>query len=177
MHHTRLLNSEWNQVEERFKKRLSCWKSKFLSVGGRLVLINSVLSSIPLFMFSMFEVPKGVLERLDGYRSRFYWKNEGLLVPCAKWGTLCTPKELGGLGILDLDIQNKCFLSKWLFRLLNSEGIWQSLLCRKYLNNKTLSQVQPVSGDSHFWTSILHVKDTFFRLGSFQLGYGSKVRF
>ena len=64
MHHRRLLNSEWNQVEERFKKRLSCWKSKLLSVGGRLVLINSMLSSIPLFMFSMFELPKGVLERL-----------------------------------------------------------------------------------------------------------------
>jgi hypothetical protein len=31
-----------------------------LSVGGRLVLINSVLSSLPMFMFFFFEVSRGV---------------------------------------------------------------------------------------------------------------------
>lgn len=30
------------------KKKLESWQSKFLSLGGRLVLINSVLSVIPL---------------------------------------------------------------------------------------------------------------------------------
>ena len=35
------------------------------SVGGRLVLINSVLSSLPVFMMSFFEVPKGVLKKID----------------------------------------------------------------------------------------------------------------
>jgi hypothetical protein len=30
-----------------------------LSIGGRLVLINSVLSSLPMFMFSFFKLPKG----------------------------------------------------------------------------------------------------------------------
>jgi hypothetical protein len=32
-------------------------------VGDRLVLINSVWSSLPMFMLSFFEVPKGVLEK------------------------------------------------------------------------------------------------------------------
>ena len=35
-----------------------------LSVGGRLVLINSVLSSLPMFMLSFFEMPRGVLKKL-----------------------------------------------------------------------------------------------------------------
>jgi len=47
-----------------------------LSVGGRLVLINSVLSSLPMFMLSFFEIPKGVLEKIDCFRSRFYWQSE-----------------------------------------------------------------------------------------------------
>jgi hypothetical protein len=41
-------------VEERFQKKLSCWKAKYLSYGGRLVLLNSVLSSLPMFMMSFF---------------------------------------------------------------------------------------------------------------------------
>ena len=72
MHHKRLSNSDWKHIEEKFQKRLSGWKSKILSVGGRLTLINSVLSSLPMFMFSFFEVPKRVLEKLDVYRSRFF---------------------------------------------------------------------------------------------------------
>jgi hypothetical protein len=56
-------------IEERIEKRLSSWKGKYLSVGGRLVLINSVLSSLPMFMPSFFENPKGVLEKIDYFRS------------------------------------------------------------------------------------------------------------
>jgi hypothetical protein len=72
MHHRQLLNSEWRKVEERFQKKLSCWKAKYLSYGGRLVLLNSVLSSLPMFMMSFFEIPKGVLKNLDHFRSRFF---------------------------------------------------------------------------------------------------------
>ena len=60
MHYKRLKNSDWKGVDERFQKRLSGWKGKLLSAGGKLVLINSVLSSLPLFMFSFFEVPRVV---------------------------------------------------------------------------------------------------------------------
>jgi hypothetical protein len=41
---------------------------------------------------------------------------------------LCQPKERGGLGIQNLDIQNKCLLRKWLFQLCNEDVIWQELI-------------------------------------------------
>jgi hypothetical protein len=46
MHHRKLLNKDWKNVEERFQRRLNCWRGKMLSVEGRLVLINFVLSSV-----------------------------------------------------------------------------------------------------------------------------------
>jgi hypothetical protein len=73
MHYRKLSNKHWSLVEERFQKKLSSWKGKFLSSGGRLVLINSVLSSLPMFMMSFFAIPKGVRKRVDYYRSRFFW--------------------------------------------------------------------------------------------------------
>ena len=74
MHYRRLQNSDWKGVDERFQKRLSGWKEKLLSAGGKLVLINSVLSNLPLFMVSFFEAPREVLKKLDFYRSRFFGK-------------------------------------------------------------------------------------------------------
>ena len=72
MHHKKLSNKDWQRIEERFQKKLSSWKGKFLSVGGRLVLINSVLTNLAMFMLSFFKVPKGMLKKLDYYRSRFF---------------------------------------------------------------------------------------------------------
>jgi uncharacterized protein YpuA (DUF1002 family) len=63
MHYRKLSNKDWKMVEERIEKRLSSWKEKYLSVGGRLVLINSVLTSLVIFMMSFFEVPRRVLEK------------------------------------------------------------------------------------------------------------------
>ena len=114
MSHHKLANKDWGQIEERFQKRLSSWKGKLLSTGGRLVLINSVLSSLPMFMLSLFRIPKGVLKRLDYYRSRFFWQcdEHKKKYRLARWSILCEPKSLGGLGITNLDVQNICLLSK-----------------------------------------------------------------
>jgi hypothetical protein len=72
IHYTKLKNSEWNPVETRFMSKLGFWQGKLLSYGDRLVFIISVLSSMPMFMLSFLEIPKGARKRLDYYRSRFF---------------------------------------------------------------------------------------------------------
>jgi hypothetical protein len=67
IHYRRLTIAEWKLVEERLQKHLSSWKGKLLSLGGRLVLINSVLTNMVLYMISFFLLPKGVLHKLDYY--------------------------------------------------------------------------------------------------------------
>ncbi|MCI18312.1 RNA-directed DNA polymerase (Reverse transcriptase), partial [Trifolium medium] len=49
--------SFWDPVLLRIKNRLSGWKSRFLSFGGRLVLLRSVLTSLPVFAISFFKAP------------------------------------------------------------------------------------------------------------------------
>lgn len=52
MHFHKLSNMNLTLIEEHFKKKLSSWEGKLLLAGGRLVLINSVLLSLPMFMMS-----------------------------------------------------------------------------------------------------------------------------
>jgi hypothetical protein len=132
-----------------------------------------------MFMLSFFEVLRGVLEKIDSFRSRFFWQGSDLKKKyrLAKWNILCQPKEVGGLGIQNIDVQNKCLLSKWLFKLLNEDGLWQSLLRKKYLSRYTLTKVTSKQGDSHFWAGLMKVKDTFLNLGSFILKNGTQIRF
>jgi len=104
MHFRKLYNKDWKCIEERIEKKLSGWKGKLLTVGGRFVLINSVLSSLPMFMMSFFELPKGVVEKIDCFRSRFYWQNDQhkRKYRLVKWEVMCQPKDQGGLGIQNL---------------------------------------------------------------------------
>ena len=155
IHFRKLKNRDWAKVEERFEKRLSSWKGKHLSIGGRLTLIKSVLSSLPMYMMSFFSLPKGVLKKLDYFRSRFFWQgNENKRkYRLAKWNILCQPQDQGGLGILDLNMMNTALLSKWLYKLLTSDGMWQQLLRNKYVGSKPLTHgsgklVTPISGQA-----------------------------
>jgi hypothetical protein len=78
MNHRKLSYSDWKIIEQRIEKKLSSWKGKHLSVRVRLVVIYSVLTSLVMFMLSFFEVPRGVLEMIDYYISRFYWQSVGI---------------------------------------------------------------------------------------------------
>jgi hypothetical protein len=62
MHHKRLSNKDWSMIEEKFQKKLAGWKGNLLSVGGRLVLNNSVLTSIAMFMLSFLGAQRGPKE-------------------------------------------------------------------------------------------------------------------
>jgi hypothetical protein len=94
----------------------------------------------------------------------------------AKWGIIYRPKDQGRLGVLNLELQNKCLLSKWLFSLVNSEGKWQQLIKNKYLSSKTLTQVSRKPRDSQFWSGLMNVKKDFFNMGFFNVHDGRQTR-
>jgi hypothetical protein len=165
-------------VEEHFEKRLNSWKGKHLSIRGKLTLINSVLSSLPMYMMFFFAIPRGVLKKLDYFQSRFFWQQEAKQkYRLAKWNIMCQPKDQGGLGIRDLDIQNTLLLSTWLYKLLTTDGTWQQLIRNKYLGSKPLSQAFWKAGDSHFWASLIKVKHSFLRFMTFSIKNGAQIRF
>jgi hypothetical protein len=81
------------------------------------------------------------------------------------------------LGIHDLEVKNTALLGKWLFKLLTEDGTWQTILKRKYVGSKAISQVFWKLGDSHFWAGLMATKKILFRLGSFTIKDGSEIQF
>ena len=65
----------------------------------------------------------------------------------------------------------------WEKKLLNEDGIWQRLIRKKYLGDKTLSQVYKKAGDSHFWSGLKEMKDLFLSLRVFKVHSGDQTRF
>ncbi|KAL5552484.1 hypothetical protein UlMin_039885 [Ulmus minor] len=129
----------WNPVVEKVGKRLDGWKKAVLSKGGRLTMIQSVLSSIPIYFMSLFKLPNGVAVLLEKMMRQFLWDREvgGKGKSLVDWKLICTPKECGGLGIGNLLIRNKALLGKWLWRFpLEQHTLWAAVIRSKYGLNR-----------------------------------------
>ena len=49
----------WDGVDGRFRKRLAMWKRQYISKGGRITLIKSTLSNLPIYLMFIFQLPRG----------------------------------------------------------------------------------------------------------------------
>jgi len=63
----------WDPLITRLKSRLSGWKSKHLSFGGRLILSKYVLSSMPVYALSLFKAPSGIISSIESILNKFFW--------------------------------------------------------------------------------------------------------
>ena len=55
----------WDPIEERFRRRLATWKRQYISKGGRVTLIQSTLSNLPIHFMSLFRIPSLVCKRME----------------------------------------------------------------------------------------------------------------
>jgi hypothetical protein len=91
----RLRNYDWDSTEGKMRSKLGPWQGKMLVMGGRVTLINSSLTSVPLYMLSFYRIPSGVKEKMDRIRNIFLWdetedKNKYNLF---NWQTVCIQKD------------------------------------------------------------------------------------
>jgi hypothetical protein len=68
--------STWEPMVEKIRRKLNSWGNKHISFGGRLVLINSVLNSIPIFYLSFLKMPAQVRKKVIRIQRDFLWGGE-----------------------------------------------------------------------------------------------------
>lgn len=49
----KIAKREWAPLIDNMERRLESWKGRTLSQGGRLIMANSVLSVMPIFLMSI----------------------------------------------------------------------------------------------------------------------------
>jgi len=130
-----------------FKKieaRIGCMCHRWLSIECRLVLLKSVLESVPVYWLSLAHVPKSILEKNQECAS------------LVKWNTLAKPKNDGGWGLKNIYLFDQALVTKSLWWLLFNEGLWGKIMQQKHLKSLTLEQwirCEPKSiwGASNIW--------------------------
>ena len=61
----------WDPIIRKCEGKLATWKHRHISFGGRVTLINSILTAIPIYFFSFFRVPSKVIAKLEVIQRKF----------------------------------------------------------------------------------------------------------
>jgi hypothetical protein len=165
-------------IMDRVEQRLSAC-STWLSYSGRLQMINSAITPIVTYTLCTIKVPKGFIENIDRARKQWLWRGSddtakgGNLVA---WPTVMQPKEKGGLGVINLRLQNDALLLKQLHKFYNkADTPWVSQIWNRYYEGKVPHDCRELG--SFLWRDIMRLSSIYRRIARCSLGDGSTVSF
>ncbi|GJY01404.1 RNA-directed DNA polymerase, eukaryota, reverse transcriptase zinc-binding domain protein [Tanacetum coccineum] len=152
----------WDVIVDKMVDRLSKWKMKTLSIGGRLTLLKAVLGSMPIYHMSIFKVPMKVLQRMESIRSRFFSgvdlnSKKSIWV---KWSKVLCSKEKGGLGVSSLYALNRALMCKWVWRFTTQKNLLWTRVIKAIHGEDGKNGSGFKVGYKSIWRSILQEVET-----------------
>lgn len=146
---------------DKFERRLNHWKANFLSHAGRLVLIKSVLDSMPIYAMGTILLPKKVVKKLTAISRNFFWggSHDKRSMAYVAWGKITQPKGMGGLGLRSIEEMNKALVLKVIWKLAsNADAQWVQLLQAKYYPRGAFWSTQRNTRCSKLWRNLMHLR-------------------
>ncbi|KAG7564814.1 Myc-type basic helix-loop-helix (bHLH) domain [Arabidopsis suecica] len=144
-------------VRERLQTRINGWSAKFLSKGGKEVMIKSVAAALPTYVMSCFRLPKTITSKLTSAVANFWWSSNGDSrgMHWMAWNKLCNSKSEGGIGFRNVDDFNSALLAKQLWRLITvPDSLFAKVFKGRYFRKSNpLENIKSYS-PSYGWRSI-----------------------
>jgi hypothetical protein len=160
--------------------RVDTLSVKGASSGGRLTLMKLVLSALPAHLLACIKAPKWFYNEIDKRRCGYFWIGQTTTSggQCKiAWDVVCRPIEEGGLNIKNLEIQNICFLLKFIHKLHTSnDSSWVNWICSTvYRGNKRLGDKNSICSNS--WRYLMTLIQLYRDLTIVTLGDGRHTSF
>ncbi|CAM8932544.1 unnamed protein product [Rhodiola kirilowii] len=144
-----ILDKMWRKVND--------WRCKLLSAGGREVLIKAVLQAMPVYMMSVYYVPRKIIGEMYKLISQYWWdKEEEKGISWVSKGILQKNKCDGGLGFKDMYAFNDVMLMKVGWRMMKFPGLLMSqILTAKYCKGRSIFEARLGSNPSSVWREVM----------------------
>jgi hypothetical protein len=100
---------DWGWLLSKYEKRIGHWCNRWLSLGGRFILIKAVLESQPVFWMALAAILVSVLNKIRQLIFTFLWAGccEKKHLHLCRWEDIARPKHLGGWGLRNIFLFNK----------------------------------------------------------------------
>ena len=127
------LKQRWQWVMEKVEGKLTRWKRRQLTLAGRIMILNHFIIPSVIYFLSCWRPPDGDIKRFTRLCRNYLWGGDpwNNSMPKVKWDFCTIPKEVGGLGIRDINHTADRLASKWIIRsLANPKEDWAQLILK-----------------------------------------------
>eukprot|EP00253_Pinus_taeda_P025540 PITA_25540 len=173
---------DWHWILKRFFRKISAWEHMALSLAGRFILSQSVLTQLAVYWAHIFSLPASIILKINRLLANFIWSGSSnpFKIHLAKLEMISLPKKYGGWGLLDMQSFGRALLCKSLTRALFRDGLWSSAIRKKYMQDKDLIYWYwrgsiGISHGSAIWLSLRKVQQYFIRRLRWNLFSGEHV--
>ncbi|KAG5522106.1 hypothetical protein RHGRI_034338 [Rhododendron griersonianum] len=149
-------------------------------MGGKDILIKSVVQGIPNFAMACFLLPKKLCEKLDSLTRNFWWKgnpkDKGIC--WTSWENMGKAKDHGGMGFRNYRAFNEAMLARNGWRMLmNPNAYWARFFKGIYFPNSSFLQASRGNRASWAWLSLLHGRNLLLKGLRWQVQDGKSIDF
>lgn len=144
---------DYSDIERRVRERIDGWQVTGLSMMARIILLRSLLTSLPLYLLSNAVVPITCLRRIDRCFRDFLWASmqDGHGIHLQAWDSVCKSISEGGLGIKSLIVRRDALLARHAFRFIpDLHCFWSSFIRARYGEWTLVTNFQFFHGYSFF---------------------------
>lgn len=147
-----------------------------------MVMLRSVLASVPIYFLSLFQAPKLVMNQLERVMRDFLWgsNREKIKIHWVGWKDICKLVSQGSLGIRSLGVTNRGLFNKWVWRFgVEKNASWQMIVDTKYEESYLgwTNGIPKGARGCGVWANICKGEEGIFRFVRFKINNGERVRF
>jgi ribonuclease HI len=172
---------DFQYMVDKVKARLTGWKTKHLSLAGRITLAKSVIQAIPIYPMMTMPIPRTCLNEIEKIQRAFIWgdtldKKKAHLIG---WETMTKPKQYGGMGFRTLHSMNVACIMKLGWSLMTREqSLWGDVMIGKYgRDGWAQGRVIAKPTDSPLWKAIVTSWPHLDHHKCWSVGKGNKINF
>ncbi|XP_074297615.1 uncharacterized protein LOC141628358 [Silene latifolia] len=165
-------------LKEKIWNKMKGWKENLLSKPGKEILIKAVAQEIPTYMMSLFAIPEGIVNEIQGLLARFWWGSTDAQrkLHWMSWDRLCEPKADGGMGFKDLKVFNQAFLAKQIWGLfLKPCSLVGRVLKARYFKNGSVLDARRGYDPIFSWRSLWGSKSLLLEGLKWRVGNGQSI--
>lgn len=149
--------SLWHGIISKIKDKITSWGGYWLTKGGKIILLKSALSALPIYQASFLLAPKHIMDQISCLLRDFLWKGgrgNHNKMHLENWELVKRPILDGGLQIRDPALSNLSLECKLLWKIYSEPShLVSETLTSKYAQGISLRHLSAnnTTTGTHTW--------------------------
>ncbi|KAK9275492.1 hypothetical protein L1049_022759 [Liquidambar formosana] len=164
-------------IADKIRSKLEGWQGHFLSIAGRIQLVQSVIIPMLLHTMAVYIWPSSLLKEMQQWIRNFIWASSTSKrkLVFINWDLVCSPKSEGGLGLRNLKAINQAAILKLGWFIITSDSPCALFLRCRFKISSMVSLASYKS--SSVWGGLKDALQVLSFHGQWIIGDGKTVNF